>query len=272
MVLPVIIAAISFAAAGFVAPRTVMYTTIDNVYVAASDFSQFQAAGYGGSQYEGGEFEFMEYDLEAMRGYEYPFAQYFTVVPAMAKNAFFSNPKNFKISNPDAVKISDGKIQIWQHSRYSDNGRVSIEAEFGGRVWFRLDIYINGPTNRLDYFGFNYDILRSCIASEPALIEANVDTYARVTNANQIEIFDRAVGFTVPLALILQYGLDTAPGLVLLTSSAFINSLRYNVIDGAEFLGNDGKIKGFGVATVEITTTLDPTTKQKTTATIKIRP
>jgi hypothetical protein len=94
----------------------------------------------------------------------YPFAEFFTVRPASVKNRFFNNPDNFVISNPEAVKVQNGRIHIMKNARHSDNGWVTLEARYGDRHFFTVDIRIESDNDRFDYFSYNVDLLQPPVA------------------------------------------------------------------------------------------------------------
>ena len=151
-----------------------------------------------------------------------------------------------------------GKIYIFQKTRTSDGGEVTVKASFGGTVYFTVyvDTELIIDDERFDYFGFDYELLRrGLIGSE----------YADWIKEGERELKISAIaGEQIPLSAILYNGIDTSPHDLLYSSGnpyleAFLGSLDFTsnssiltvTKDGTDFVAD---ITGEGNVQITITT------------------
>ena len=273
LVLPVIIASIAFAVAGFVAPRTVMYTEIDKVFVSANNFNAFNAY-YDGDFHDPDDvaLDVPTYYLRGNYtdqfgvnpGQSYPFAQFFTVQPSRAKDTLFNNPDNFIISNPEAVKVENGRIYILQNRRTSDGNYVTIEVRFGLTLLFFVEVVIAADNNRFDYFGFDHGLLENGL-----LVYGEKFEFASVVSVAGEKIIQLDSNFSqVALGQLLLEGINLAPT-GLFGRTEFQDSLTF-ISNNTNMLTISGDGKGIGTTanilteTGEVTVTIRTSWKAET--------
>jgi len=263
-VLPVIIVLLILAIIGFVG-RTLLVVPIENVRIDQRIFeiNENFHAQYGTNNLI----------LLANVGESIEFMDFVIVEPMDATTAI-----GFDISNPDAIAIENGQIRVLQNKRTTDPATgVELTLTYGAARFFSVFIIIAVDNTRMDYFGFCFELFERGISGENWHIDYALSTgYSRnLAWSNAINDYDyidvlhlliekdyinETANYTLPLAAILERGLNIAPINLLNYGTAlrrdFLASLNFSSsnTDILELYNHNAIIRSVGEVYITITT------------------